>query len=289
MRNSHFLVLGFIIILLSQACTERMICPAYQSAFIHDEGTLERHFSYFNEDSTPKILEASKSKFLIIEPLSYRKKLRSLRTVEMKDIYPIEDDSLEFAAEFALAEVDKGGDLYDSADLVRDIEYNNQTDADTTPVDSSYVISIVKEKFNIDQELYLWYMRKYLVYPDVKIQLQDEAEAKQALEAAEPKEKKGFFGFFKNLFKKKNKDELDQAETDGTEDLSSATAVPDGENVEGKEKEKGGFSLFKKNKDKKKKEKKPKEKKSKKKKNKEDPPPKEQQEEEEEDDGEDDF
>ena len=110
MRNNHFFILGFVLLLFSQACTERMICPAYQSAFIHDENTLERHFSYFNEDSTPKVLEASKSRFLIIEPVSYRKKLRSLQTVEMRDIYPQEDDSLEFAAEFALAEAENSSE-----------------------------------------------------------------------------------------------------------------------------------------------------------------------------------
>ncbi len=148
-----------LVILMAQACTERMICPAYQSAFIHDEEILRQRFSYFNEDSTPKILEASKDRYLLLEPMSYRRKLRSLQTIPMKDIYPVEDDSLAFDDELLLAERDaKTGDLYDSADLVKD--HSIDTKEDSTAADSVYVISLKKEKFNIDQELYLWYLRK---------------------------------------------------------------------------------------------------------------------------------
>ncbi|MEM8564987.1 MAG: hypothetical protein AAGF85_00910 [Bacteroidota bacterium] len=269
-------------ILMVQACTERMICPAYQSAFIHDEEELRKRFSYFNEDSTPKLLEASKNRYLLLEPVSYRRKLRSLQTIPMKDVYPIEEDSLAFDDEFALAERDIGSrDLYDSADLVKD--HSIETGAvDSTAADSAYVISIKKEKFNIDQELYLWYLRKYLVYPDVRLQQEDNAE--EAAMAAK-KEKKGFFGFFKNLFKKKNKEE--EIEGDGADgDVeTSATEVDEGEVQEEK---KGLFSFLKKG-DKPPKEKKPKVKKEKKKKKKDEPPAEAPPEEEDEDDGEDDF
>ena len=40
--------------LLFSACTQRMICPAYQSAFIYDKNELRKRFSYFQEDSTPQ-------------------------------------------------------------------------------------------------------------------------------------------------------------------------------------------------------------------------------------------
>ena len=68
--------------LLFSACTQRMICPAYQSAFIYDKNELRKRFSYFQEDSTPKILMASKTKYLIAEPISYRKKLRAMQQFE---------------------------------------------------------------------------------------------------------------------------------------------------------------------------------------------------------------
>ena len=267
--------------LLVQSCTERMICPAYQSAFIHDEEELRKRFSYFNEDSTPKILEASKNRYLMIEPVSYRRKLRSLQTIPMQDIYPQEDDSLLFDDEFALAEREAvTRDLYDSADLVKDHSI------ETEPVDSTYVISLKKEKFNIDQELYLWYLRKYLVYPDARLQMEELEPAKK--EAAEKKEKKGIIGFFKNLFKKKDKEgELEPGEEDPKVQNGVETSATELE--QSNDKKKSPFSFLKKG-NKPPKEKKPKKEKKKKDKNKkEDPPPIEDPEEEEEDDGEDDF
>ena len=71
---------------LISACTQRMICPAYQSAYIYDKDQLRKRFSYFQEDSTPKVYTASKTKYLIAEPESYRKKVRSLQTVAAKPV-----------------------------------------------------------------------------------------------------------------------------------------------------------------------------------------------------------
>ncbi len=250
-----------------------MICPAYQSAFIHDQATLDRHFSYFGEDSMPKVLEASKDKHLLIDRVTYRKKMRSLQTVAMMDIYPQKPDSLSFDDDLLLAERDAtSGDLYDSADLVKD--HSIETEAANYGADSIYVISLKKEKFNIDQELYLWYMRKFLVYPDVKLQQEENAEAKGA---SAPKKKKE--GFFKRLFGgKKNK-----SDSTSFDQETSATEL-DGEAPE----EKKGFFSFLKKGDKPPKEKRQKTKKEKKSKDEpkeeEDPAPVE-----EEDDGEEDF
>lgn len=258
MIKTHHLIAGIILFCVIQACTERAICPAYQSAFIHDKEVLERHFSYFGEDSMPKVMEASKDKFLIIEPMSYRKKLRSLQTIPMEDVYPQEDDSLAFEDEFYLAEREG----YDSTAVI------SVDTLEATAADSVYMISLKKEKFNIDQELYLWYLREYLVYPDVRLAKQEAAEA-SAMEAKKEKKKKGFFGFFKNLFKKKDKSDSTNFDVE-----TSATEL----NQEEPKKKKGPFGFLKKNK----KEKAPKEE--------EDdqpsaPPPST----EEEDDGEDDF
>ena len=65
------------------SCTQKMICPAYQSSFIYDKEALRKKFSYFKEDSTPKMYTASRNKYLIGVPVSYKKKVRSLQTVEM--------------------------------------------------------------------------------------------------------------------------------------------------------------------------------------------------------------
>ncbi len=230
-------IVGVIIVVAFSACTQRMICPAYQSAFIHDKATLDRKFSYFGEDSMPKILEASKDKHLLIDPVTYRKRMRSLQTVEMKDIYPQVPDSLAFDDEFALAEREtKSGDLYDSAALVADRPF--EPDATVSESDSIYVISIKKEKFNIDQELYLWYLKDYLVYPDVKIQMEQNQENNQQA-AGQKGEKKGFF---KRLFGKKSKSDSTKFDVE-----TSATGLEEGTTKKKK------FSLFNK-KDKKKKE-----------------------------------
>lgn len=235
MKNALYLIIvGLVLFIMLQACTERMICPAYQSAFIHDTTALKRHFSYFGEDSMPKVLEASKDKFLIIEPVAYRKKMRSMQTVPMKDVYPVKEDSLDMDDDFSLAEVEGYG--YDSTAVIA---------IDTTTSfprqDSVYKISVKKEDFNIDQELYLWYLKDYLVYPDVRLQM-SEADA-AAGGATSGKKKGGFFSFFRNLFKKKKSDVPDSTNFDVE---TSATELGE----DGPKKKKGLFNFLKKNRNK---------------------------------------
>lgn len=210
MRFLTIIILSIVTLVVGQACTERMICPAYQSAFIHDKDALKRQFSYFNEDSTPKVFEASKDRFLIIEPVSYHRKLRSLQTIAMTDIYPeLEEDSLDMEDDqFYLAE----RDVIDSTQL-------NQ--------DSTYMISLKRERFNTEQELYLWYLKDYLVYPDVRLLQEQSLEAAQEIEPEEEK-----VGFFKRLFgKKKKKDEetefdVETNATDIDDNIDEANAPP---------------------------------------------------------------
>lgn len=233
MSKAHYLVYAlFGISLLGQSCTEQLICPAYQSAFIHDKEKLEQQFSYFNEDSTPKVFEASsKNRFLIIEQVSYKKKLQSLQTIPMVDVYPVMDDSLAFDDEIP------AGDLvgYDSSAVI-----SIDTTASFAIEDSIYVISLKKEKFNIDQELYLWYLKDYIVYPDVRLQLTAATEAAGGVSSG-AKRKNGFFGFFKNLFRKKNRNDSTAFDQE-----TSATELDQAE----PKKKKGLFSFLKKKKNK---------------------------------------
>ncbi|HTE30769.1 MAG TPA: hypothetical protein VK666_10380 [Chryseolinea sp.] len=223
--------------LLISACTKQLICPAYQSAFIYDKNELRKKFSYFLEDSTPKMLTASKTKYLIAEPVSYRKKLRSMQTVEMKDINPVLPDSMKVGEEGLVGEdgVVPGAELDLAARSVIDSTYIVDVPRDTTSaeVDSAYMISKDKElrllkyhypdsavydettgkyvaknptfevedvRFNVEQDNYMWYLRKNLVLPDVRL-----AQHMQSAESAtKKKEKKGIGAFFKNLFKKKD-------------------------------------------------------------------------------------
>ena len=283
-----------------------MVCPAYQSAFIYDKDALRKKFSYFKEDSTPKIYTASKNQFLIAEPTTLRKKTREMRTVEAKPVQPVvpdsisgkEDGDLEMS-DFSLAEVAIDDSI--AIGQQREAAYDSALTASTE--DSIYVISkdrevrllrynfpdsmkydavldkYVPEKpyyyveevgFNTEQNNYMWYLREWLVLPDVKL-AQRQNKEEEAAGASGKKKKKG--GFFRRLFNKKDKkkdqeelvegeDEEEPEETIDFKDLESpdstasvgATSAdaPPVPTEEKKKKKKKGFSLFKKkNKDKK--------------------------------------
>src|SRR5688500_2352753 len=256
MARPFFAFLSFCLLL--SACTQRLICPAYQSAFIYDKNELRKRFSYFQEDSTPKILMASKTKYLIAEPISYRKKLRAMQTVAMKPMNPVVPDSLIMGKDDLIAEMEgeegedgvvPGAELDLAARSVIDSTYIEDVPQDTaqTYVDSVYVISKDKElrllkynfpdslkfdeatgryvsetpeyvvqdvRFNVEQDNYMWYLRNSLVLPDVRLsQLQQNAQKEaEANGSKNVKKKAGFFAFFKNLFKKKEKEVADTTE-----------------------------------------------------------------------------
>jgi hypothetical protein len=241
MARPFFALLSLSLVL--SACTQRLICPAYQSAYIYDKEELRKKFSYFLEDSTPKVLTASKTKYLIAEPVSYRKKLRSIQTVAMKDVNPVLPDSMKIGEEGLNGEdgVVPGAELDLAARSVIDSTYIIDVPQDTTQAvgDSVYVISKDKEvrllkynlpdsavydettgryvpktakyvvsdiRFNVEQDNYMWYLRKNLVLPDVRL------TAKAAQEQGKEAKKKEKKGFFKNLFKRKKKDKIDSTE-----------------------------------------------------------------------------
>lgn len=168
------LVLWLAVVMLG-SCTQKLICPAYQSSFIYDKESLRKKFSYFKEDSTPKILTASKNKYLVAVPESYRKKTRSLQTVEMKPVFPVIPDSLK---------INKG-----EKELLAEVDVVDSAAAE--PVDSTYAITKTKEKYNVDQDIYMWYFRDQLVLPDVRAAM----DTKDKSRADGSPKKKGFFSF----------------------------------------------------------------------------------------------
>lgn len=207
--------------MLSACNTQRMICPAYQSSFIYDKDAVKKKFSYFQADSTPKVYTASKTQYLIAVPESYRKKYRKMQTVEMTPVYPVVPDSLKEQDEFALAEVD----MTDSAAIAQA----------SAPADSAYAITKTKEKYNLDQDLYMWYFREVLVLPDVRSAIEKKNQPAEGSSAkGATKKKGGIKGFFQNLFKKKPK-------ADSTQVTDPATTGVDAPPLQ--EKKKGG--LFK--------------------------------------------
>jgi cell division septation protein DedD len=224
-----------------------MICPAYQSAFIHDKPTQKETFVYYNAnknqsrevlasnsktlnlpplDSTwsnsvvlpgpalPKERRTKKTRYLLLPEKTYKKALRSLQTVEMKPIYPKKQTD----------SVDIKKALDSAARSITDTLSASAASAATTDgkaKDSTYVISIEKEKFNVEQDNYMWYFRNVLVLPDVRIAM----EGAPTPGKSTTKEKKGFFGFFKNMFKKKPKENVKPAEIQ-SQPSDSTTVLP---------------------------------------------------------------
>jgi len=216
MARAFIVVVGFCLLLVS--CTQRVICPAYQSAYIYDKEALRKKFSYFNEDSTPKVLTASKTKYLIAEPTTFKKKNRSLRTVPMTRVNPVVPDSLKSDGEITKAELDM------AAQSIIDSTFIVDTDSVQSAEDSVYVISKDREVrvlkydnmarkyfvdtvgFNTEQDNYMWYLRDVLLLPDARLaKMQGEEQKAEASGKGTKKNKKGIKGFFAGLFKKKDK------------------------------------------------------------------------------------
>jgi hypothetical protein len=284
MKRAIIAVLGLITLF---SCTERLICPAYQSAYIYDKDELRKKFSYFLDDSTPKVYTASKNKYLVAEPMSYRTRVRHLQTVKMKPVPVVVPDSISNPGadsvnmeEMARATqsvidstfiVDLPRDTASAATVedsvyvitkdkeLRLLKYNSADSLDYDSIQQRYVRQkpqyyITDVRYNLDQDHYMWYLRDVLVLPDVKLaKMQQEGEGGGS--GSKAKAKKGFKGFFKNLFKKKKKAEVDSSalvqppkeEFDFVDTLSQAEVPQPGQaqdEPKAPKKKKGG--LFKK-------------------------------------------
>lgn len=220
------------------ACsTQRMICPAYQSSFYFDKSKQKEAFFLYNENKNqPREILASnsktinlppndsswtdshvvqgpalpferkrkKEKYLLLPKKTYKQALRQLQTVPMKPVYPkIGEDSTDIkkALDSAARSV---------TDTITSVAGNQQ--AQGPAEDSVYVISKEKEKFNLDQDNYMWYFRDILVLPDVKQGMEAAKEEKEGTTATKNKVKQGFFSKLKGLFKKKKKQKKDSTD-----------------------------------------------------------------------------
>jgi hypothetical protein len=228
--------------------TQRMICPAYQSAFIFDKSEEKKAFVLYNEDknqqqevlasnsktlnlpardsswdnsvvmkgpSLPYERRVKKDRYLLLPQKTYRKALKALQTIPMKPVYPKtkkEDDSLKIKKELDSA-ARSITDTITTASFEKTEEHQ---------IDSGvYMISIEKEKFNVDQDNYMWYFRDILVLPDVKLAMDEGKAEKEAAESGDKKEKRSFLQKLKDIFKKKPKPEPE------TVDSTAVTRDPD--------------------------------------------------------------
>lgn len=241
----------FLLLLLGlSGCTQRLICPAYQSSFLYDKPTQRETFVYYNENTSqprevlasnsktitlpprdsawaksdvlkgptlPQVRRVKKDRYLLLPEKTYKQALKALRTVEMKPVYPKKSDSLDIKNE-----------LDSAARSVSDTLSASSAQRPPTE-DSVYAITKTKEKYNLDQDAYMWYFRDILVLPDVRAAMAEEQKVQASKRKAARKEN----GFFKNLFKKKKDSTAQEVKVEPTD----STAV----------KSKKGFgSLFKK-------------------------------------------
>ena len=233
----------FILFFLG-SCTQRLVCPAYQSAFIFDKPTAREKFVYYNEStSAPKDIMASNSKtitlpprdslweksevlkgpalpqarrvkmdkYLLLPDKTYKKAMRSLQTVEMKQVLPKKptSDSLDIANE-----------LDSAARSITDTLTVQAKKSKSQGADSVYAITKTKEKYNMDQDIYMWYFRDILVLPDVRAAMNDKGKGEEA--AKEETTKKGFFS---RIFGKKDKKDQKVETTNLVEDQAGEIAL----------------------------------------------------------------
>jgi len=215
---------------LTGCSTQRVICPAYQSAFIFDKPTERSTFVHYNENKNqPQEVLASNSKtlnlpardsswdksvvmpgpalpferrvkkdrYLLLPKKTYKQALRALQTVKMKPVYPKKEEVDSLAIKQALDSAARS-----VTDTLRATASAKKPKVQQE--DSVYVITKEKEKFNLDQDNYMWYFRDVLVLPDVRIGMEG-AKADKAAVAEKKEVKQSFFAKLKNLFKKKPK------------------------------------------------------------------------------------
>jgi len=246
-----------------------MICPAYQSAFIFDKSEEKKAFVVYNDNknqpqevlasnsktlnlpardsswdksivikapSLPPERRVKKDRYLLLPQKTYRKALKALQTIPMKPVYPKKvDDSLDIKKELDSA----ARSITDTITAASIAKPEEQTG------DSVYVISKEKEKFNVDQDNYMWYFRDILVLPDVRLAMEAGKAEKETEAAGSKKEKKSFMEKLKGLFKKKPKPKTEVADSSAVNEQdvnpydSTSTVSPP---VVQKKKGKGLFS-----------------------------------------------
>ena len=225
------LFLGVLISFSLGSCTQRLICPAYQSAFIYDKPTQKEKFVYYNDNPSaskdilasnsktitlpardsawdkstvlpgpalPQVRRVKKDRYLLLPDKTYKQAMKSLMTVEMKQVLPKKTDSLDVKA------------ALDSAAMsVTDTLTAQAGKPKAQAEDSVYAITKTKEKYNLDQDIYMWYFRDVLVLPDVRAAKMEQKETSKSNAKVKSK-KEG--GFFKNLFGKKEKPKAEKKE-----------------------------------------------------------------------------
>lgn len=199
----YFLITICLVSGLLTSCKDRVICPAYQSVYVHDPQIQERLFYPFDKDTLPVdySVDVDKNRYGIMELEPYKKKVRSLQTVEMEYVYPEPDSArTEILAYHELDSLQR--DSIEAGITAR--KYANAF------------------RYNRDMKIYMERVGQYQLAPPSEEDpddLDEFADEMREEPAEEPEKKKE--GFFKRLFggkKKKKKQEEVILEEDPYED-----------------------------------------------------------------------
>lgn len=174
------LLIPLIFLILAVSCSQKKICPAYQSSFIYDKEALKKNFSYFDEDANPRVFaSASKNKYLVAVPESYRKKYQRLQTIEMKMVYPSEPDSL---ALLSLLPEELPGDSVAVSDSLQSVISRDESGMVQKSLD--FKITKTREKYNNDQDYYMWFFRRALILPDIRYHMEKNQQPTEVRETS---------------------------------------------------------------------------------------------------------
>ncbi len=222
MRKSIICTIALAIMLGLSACNDKLICPAFQSYYVFDDDQREQMFSLFGEDSLPKMDGdvVKNQNGLVKQPrlFPYQRKKQELNTVPMETVMPgyntteTTSDSVGQETNFIAQEV-----------------FGNDDDAWKNLTPREYAASAGKRKIgiNIDQKNYEALFGDYLAEQFGEEEPGEGGEEDPFGDSGfgdfeEPKEKRGFFGFFKDLFggKKRRQQQADEEGfgDDGIED-----------------------------------------------------------------------
>jgi len=207
--KQFLIILSLSVLIASGGCKDKMVCPAYQSTYILDDEKQSRKFSFFEEDSL--LLEASNNTGKLKKNIyglrerdyGYWSQERLLM-VDQQDVYSDEIDSLLAKNAEPLEETAESGIYLDSSQMGKDTIEFNVRDADEDPWSNTK-----RFHYNVDFVNYMLLVGNDIL--ESQEQARDSTIAKEEKIAVETtnaatdstaNEEKGFF---KRLFKKKDK------------------------------------------------------------------------------------
>lgn len=220
MRRTSFPIL-FVLCLVFYACKDNVVCPAFQSTYILDDSIRFAKYSYFANDSTPKLAMASRrTKYGVNKKTSLFRKNYELMTAPKKNVLaPVPEDTSEliidegeFLAEDFVDVDTLGTDSLSVAPLLA------QAEEEKKPEGPRYKYRYERTAQHNQEQVYYNKYFGELFIDNRPPPSADKLAEEQASDSTQV-EKKGLGGLFK-----KNKDEK-QAEPETTEEQTEETVV----------------------------------------------------------------